>query len=89
MSNPFDAVLEAINGLRMLIETQGVSPQPLERSAEIIDRIELGKRLSLSHNTIVRWEKAGKIPVLHVGPNIHYNWPKVVEALENPGKKRK
>lgn len=50
--------------------------------AEIIDRNELLKRLSISEPTIIRWEKKGKIPVLHIGTVVRYDYQAVLKALE-------
>lgn len=53
--------------------------------AEIINRDELCKRLDITEPTAIRWEKRGKIPCFRVGSNVRYNWPAVIESLENKG----
>jgi hypothetical protein len=50
---------------------------------DIIDSTELRKRLNISPATEIRHRKRGLIPFIFVGTSIRYNWPKVVQALEN------
>jgi len=84
MLNPFDVIIERLNGLESKIaETSIVSPTP---PTEIIDRAELCKRLNITEPTAIRWEKKNLIPCFRIGSSIRYNWPKVIEALE--GKKK-
>ncbi|KYP16628.1 hypothetical protein [Flavihumibacter sp. CACIAM 22H1] len=87
MVNPFDVILERINGLEDLIMTQSMATTK-EPPAEIIDRNELQKRLGLSEVSIMNWEKKGKIPNFRIGGAVRYNWPKVIEALESKGGKK-
>ncbi len=54
---------------------------------EIIDRAELCKRLSITEPTVIRWEKKGKIPCLHLGKSVRYKWEEVITALEKKGGK--
>ncbi len=84
MLNPFDVIIERLNGLESKIaETSIASPTP---PTEIIDRAELCKRLNITEPTAIRWEKKNLIPCFRIGSSIRYNWPKVIEALE--GKKK-
>jgi hypothetical protein len=53
------------------------------KKGEIIDREELCKRLNITTPTAIRWAKKGLIPSFAIGSSIRYNWPKVIEALEN------
>lgn len=71
------AVAEVINSSRQGNDTV---------VTEIIDRYELCKRLGISEPTAIRYEKQGRIPVIHIGSSCRYNWPKVVAALENTKK---
>jgi hypothetical protein len=59
------------------------SPSTSKQAAEIINRDELCKRLDITEPTAIRWEKKGKIPCFRIGSNVRYNWPKVIEALED------
>lgn len=52
----------------------------------LITRKELCKRLNLSTPTIMLWERKGLIPVIRIGESVRYNWPAVIEALENQSK---
>ncbi len=52
-------------------------------TSEIISRDELCKKLSITEPTAIRWEKKGVLPCFRIGSNVRYNWPKVIEALEN------
>ena len=83
MFNPFDAILEKLDGLESKIAVNtNTSTTP---AAEIIGREELCKRLNITEPTVIRWEKKGVLPCFRIGSNVRYNWPKVIEALE--GKK--
>ena len=59
---------------------------PLPSQIEIIDRGELSKRLGVTPVTIIRLEKKKKIPSIRLGSSVRYNWPRVIEALENSKK---
>jgi hypothetical protein len=50
---------------------------------EVIDRVELCKRLNINAGTALRWEKKGKIPTIRIGDCVRYNWPAVLTALES------
>lgn len=50
--------------------------------SEIINRGELCKRLDITKQTAIRWERKGTIPCFRIGAAVRYNWPSVVEALE-------
>lgn len=64
------------------------TPDEITSPTEIINRGELCKRLNITEPTAIRWEKKGAIPFFRIGSAIRYNWPKVIEALENKkGKK--
>ena len=56
---------------------------------EVIDRAELCRRLDISEQTVITWEKRGKIPCLRIGGAVRYNYPKVIEALEDSAKIRR
>lgn len=85
MTNPFDLILERLDKLdNILSATNNVSTAP---AIEIIDRIELRKRLAITEPTIIRWEKKGKIPAIRVGSSVRYNWPAVIESLESKNKR--
>jgi hypothetical protein len=81
MLNPFDLIIEKLDGLENKIS--GTSNLVAAPPTEIIDRDELCKRLSITEPTCIRWEKRGVLPCLRIGSSIRYNWPKVIEALEN------
>lgn len=80
MQNPFDIIIEKLNGLESKFAES--NPLPISSAAEIINRDVLCKRLALTEPTVIRWEKKGKIPCFRIGSNVRYNWPKVIEALE-------
>jgi hypothetical protein len=83
MINPFDELIERFNGLEEKLSGFYTFNAPLQ--PEIINRVELCKRLDITEPTCIRWEKKGKIPRIEIGSAIRYNWPKVIETLE--GKK--
>lgn len=81
MSNPFDEIINRIEGLENLITD--AKPVTVTPKTEIINRQELCKRLNITEPTAIRWEKKGAIPCFRIGSNVRYNWPSVVETLEN------
>ena len=52
---------------------------------DIINRVELCKRLNITEPTAIRFEKKGKIPCFRIGSSVRYNWQKVIEKLEGKG----
>ncbi|MCG7858241.1 helix-turn-helix domain-containing protein [Flavihumibacter sediminis] len=52
---------------------------------ELINRFELCKRLGITEAHAIRLGKKGDIPEIRIGSSVRYNWPKVIEALENKG----
>jgi hypothetical protein len=86
MENPFETLQrqnqEIRDLLQQVLEAKGTT------APEVIDRPELCRRLAVTEPTVIRWEKAGKIPRMEIGTAIRYNWPKVVAALENDKNKR-
>lgn len=83
MSNPFEEILIELSEIKQTISVIRCSPA---QQIEIIDRKELLKRLSITEPTAIRWGKRGTIPEIHIGSNVRYNWPAVVQALENAKK---
>lgn len=80
MLNPFETIIEKLNGLEsILTKPNNTATLPL---TEIINRTELCKRLNITEPTAIRWEKKGKIPSFRIGSNVRYNWPKVIIMLE-------
>lgn len=86
MLNPFDVIIEKLDGLESKIS--GTSTVPTPPPTEIIDRSELCKRLSITEPTCIRWEKKGVLPCFRIGSSIRYNWPKVIQALESKKAKK-
>ena len=85
MTNPFDEIIEKLD--RLNEKFTAVDTASTVCTIEIIDRLELRKRLALTEPTVIRWERKGKIPCFRIGSSVRYNWPAVIEALE--GKKKK
>ena len=84
MQNPFDLIIEKLNALESKLEfCNHELPQPIP---EIINRIELCKRLAITEPTAIRWEKKGKIPCFRIGINVRYNWTTVINVLEGKTK---
>lgn len=77
LSIPVEELTEII---RAVIREERTTPPP---QAEVIDQKELLKRLGISRPTARLWAKKGKLPEIHIGSNVRYNWPAVVKALEN------
>src|SRR5271163_1801462 len=46
--------------------------QLVPAKGEIINRKELSKRLNITEQTIIRWEKKKKIPVIRIGSAVRY-----------------
>ncbi|MCW3118661.1 MAG: hypothetical protein JWM28_2743 [Chitinophagaceae bacterium] len=81
MNNPFDVILEKLIEIEDKI---AAIPQVADKKeVEIIDRTELCKRLAVAPPTLLRWERAKKIPVIRFGSNVRYNWYAVIKHLEN------
>lgn len=83
MLNPFDIIIEKLDGLESKIALNNAVPTITV--AEIIDRGELCKRLAITEPTAIRWERKGRLPSFRIGSNVRYNWKRVIEVLE--GKK--
>ncbi len=81
MTNPFQEIIDRLNGLEAKIISSNDSPN--SPKPEIIDRDELCKRLNITEPTVIRWEKKGVIPSMRIGISVRYNWPTVIESLEN------
>lgn len=81
MENPFEIIqveLRAIKEeLAEIKERQLAQPK-----VEIIDNEVLCKRLDVTRATLGRWRKQKKIPFIQEGGVIRYNYPRVIEALE-------
>jgi len=81
MINPFDEILEKIDGLEQ--KFIAINSNTTSASIEIINRDELCRRLGITEPTVIRYEKKKKIPAIRIGSSVRYNWPAVVSALEN------
>jgi excisionase family DNA binding protein len=81
MLNPFETIIERLNGLE--VRLAAINPPATQQSIEIINREELCRRLAITEPTAIRWEKKGKIPSIRIGSSVRYNWYAVIEALEN------
>lgn len=79
MTNPFEDILTELSKINQKLEQVTA---PTITQIEIIDRKELMSRLNITEPTAIRWGRRGTIPELHIGSNVRYNWPKVIEALE-------
>ncbi len=81
MSNPFDTIMAELAEIKQAVATipQAKAAAPVE----IINAEEICKRLAISGPTLIKWRNKKKIPFIHIGSAIRYNWPKVIEALEN------
>lgn len=86
MYNPFEQIQEQLTTIEGKINQILTSPTSEGSASEIIDRKELCKRLAITEPTAIRWEKKGKIPCFHIGSSVRYNWPAVIEALEQKQK---
>lgn len=80
MTNPFDEILQKLNYITKRLET---FEQATENAIEIIDRIELCKRLGITEPTAIKYGKTNKIPEIRIGSCVKYNWPAVISTLEN------
>lgn len=78
----------SLDDLRQLIGEAISRPSGAMPSIEVIDRAELCKRLNITEQTAIRWERKGKIPCFRIGGAVRYNYPKVIESLEDASKLR-
>lgn len=85
-SNPFEVLNQRFDLLEATLEALKSNTKLGVKQLELIDRKELCKRLSLSTPTIMQWERKGTIPCIRIGESVRYNWPAVIEALENKTK---
>jgi predicted DNA-binding transcriptional regulator AlpA len=86
MNITYDTLPQAIELLHQKIDELKqlvIERQHKEMIGEIIDRKELMKRLAVSEPTVIRWERKGEIPVMHLGESARYNWKEVIEAIKN------
>lgn len=81
MQNPFDVIINRLNEIDEKLSVTNTIPPA--QNIEIIDRVELRKRLDITEPTAIRWEKKGRIPSFRIGSSVRYNWPKVVASLES------
>ena len=81
MQNPFDLIIEDLKEIKSKISISSAASNTLP--TEIINRDELCKRLTITEPTCIRWEKKNRIPSFRIGHSVRYNWPSVIEALEN------
>jgi len=79
MSNPFEEILQELSEIKTTLQGAKTTPS---MQIEIIDRVELQKRLNITEPTAIRWGKRGIIPEIRIGGNVRYNWPAVIKALE-------
>lgn len=78
-----------LDDLRQLLgEAANNRPSGAIPAIEVIDRAELCRRLDITEQSVIRWERKGKIPCFRIGGAVRYNYPKVIEALEEASKLR-
>lgn len=87
MHNPFEVIIQRLDSIESQISAFNPTATQVKQN-EIINRAELCKRLDITEPTAIRWEKRGKIPAIHIGSAIRYNWQTVIDALENKGFKK-
>lgn len=80
--NPFELINNELriikDQLNEIAETQTAFPK-----TEIVSGEILCSRLEITRQTLGRWRLKNRIPFIQVGSVIRYDFPKVVEALEN------
>ncbi|MEO9257053.1 MAG: helix-turn-helix domain-containing protein, partial [Crocinitomicaceae bacterium] len=92
MHNPFEEIVQRLNSIEDLLKNiglEGVVDSNNKKEAQIITGEELGKKLGVTIQTLIRWRQKGKIPFLQVGSSIRYDLHKVIEALEKKDKVKK
>lgn len=82
IENPFSIILQELAEIKAAIAIPREENNPIE----VIDRKALCKRLAITEPTAIRWGKRGKIPEIHIGYSVRYNWPEVIKSLENQKK---
>ena len=58
-------------------------PDPPKTKGIPITRRELMNRLNISEPTVIRWQRKGVIPCMHIGSAVRYDWEAVLKSLEN------
>jgi predicted DNA-binding transcriptional regulator AlpA len=85
-------VTVALHDLQVMIDRaadkviKAVSVSDQKSKSTPISRRELMNRLNISEPTVIRLEKKGKIPCMHIGSAVRYDWDAVIEALESKKK---
>ena len=51
---------------------------------ELITKKETSRRLKVCVRKVELMVNAGEIPVIRMGSSVRFNWPAVLQALENP-----
>jgi len=59
---------------------KAVPDLPAQGEVGLIDRAELIKRLRVTEQTVIRYEKKGKIPSHRIGDAARYDWNEVKKA---------
>lgn len=77
MENPFNEIVERLSAIESKINALNPPAQPIE----IINRVELCRRLGITQPTAAAQEKRGDLPSFRIGINVRYNWQDVVETL--------
>jgi hypothetical protein len=75
----FEILYQELKEIKEVISKNSLTPI---QAIEIIDRLELMRRLNAPKQTIMRYVRLGIIPEIKIGYRCCYNWPVVVQALE-------
>lgn len=81
INNPFELIADRLERIEyrlseLNIPEQGTTEKPITRK-------ELCQFLGITEPTVIRWERKGKIPCLHIGSAVRYDKAKVLQALEH------
>lgn len=82
-TNPFDLILDRLDEIQSKLSgTANPTYTPIDKP---ITRKELCRFLDVSEPTVIRWERRGKIPVIHIGSSVRYDKADVLQALKKKG----
>jgi predicted site-specific integrase-resolvase len=66
----------------MLCVNAKTEEQTIDRASDdLLDKIELAKRLRISPRTLNIWMRAGRVPFLKISKTVRFRWDDVLQKL--------
>ncbi|WP_051605439.1 helix-turn-helix domain-containing protein [Sediminibacter sp. Hel_I_10] len=85
MNNPFEALEKRLSSIETLLIDIKQKPLQKENTDPLLDFLEKEKAmevLGVSHTTLWRWEKAGKLVSRGIGSKRYYSRSEIMSVLE-------